>query len=51
MMVVTVVIMMVTMMIVISMVTRTKSRKCQGAVLFIVGGGGKGLNTLRLKKH
>ena len=44
MMVVTVMIMMVTMMIVISMLTRTKSRKCQGPVLSIVGGGGKGLN-------
>ena len=42
MMVVTVMIMMVTMMIVISMVTRKKSRKCQGAVLFIVRRGREG---------
>ena len=36
--------MVVTVMIMISMVTstRTKSWKCQGAVLFIVVGGGRG---------
>ena len=39
MMVVTIMILMVTMMIVTRMVTGIKSRKCQGTVLFIVGGG------------